>query len=38
MILSGQSIRKRCIFTPFCERTRQNGMSYGLSAAGYWQP
>ena len=35
MILSGQSIRKRGIFTPFCEKSRQNGMSYGLSACGY---
>ena len=35
MILSGQSIRKRGIFTPFSERTRHNGMSYGLSMAGY---
>jgi len=35
MILSGQSIRARGIFTPFCERTVQRGMSYGLSAAGY---
>lgn len=35
MILSGQSIRKRGIFTPFNERTHHNGMSYGLSMAGY---
>lgn len=35
MILSGQSIRKRGIFTPFNERTKHNGMSYGLSMAGY---
>jgi len=35
MILSGQSIRKRGIFTPFSERTKHNGMSYGLSMAGY---
>ena len=35
MILSGQSIRKRGIFTPFHERTKHNGMSYGLSMAGY---
>lgn len=35
MILSGQSIRKRGIFTPFCERSKQNGMSFGLSVAGY---
>lgn len=35
MILSGQTIRALGIFTPFCERSKQNGMSYGLSAAGY---
>lgn len=35
MILSGQSIRERGIFTPFHERTVFNGMSYGLSYAGY---
>ncbi len=35
MILSGQSIRKRGIFTPFAERTKVNGMSYGLGPAGY---
>ena len=35
MILSGQSIRKRGIFTPFCERTKLYGMSYGLGPAGY---
>lgn len=35
MILSGQSIRERGIFTPFSERTVFNGMSYGLSYAGY---
>ena len=34
-ILSGQSIRKRGIFTPFSEKAKQNGMSYGLSQAGY---
>ena len=35
MILSAQTIRKLGIFEPFCERTKLNGMSYGLSAAGY---
>lgn len=35
MILSGQSIRERGIFTPFSERAKQRGMSYGLSQAGY---
>lgn len=35
MILSGQSIRERGIFTPFHERTVFDGMSYGLSYAGY---
>lgn len=35
MILSGQSIRERGIFTPFSEKGKQNGMSYGLSSAGY---
>lgn len=40
MILSGQTIRKtlvdgKHIVEPFCERTVQNGMSYGLSHAGY---
>jgi len=34
-ILSAQSIRKRGIFTPFCERSKIYGMSYGLSACGY---
>lgn len=35
MILSGQTIRLRGIFSPFCERSVTNGMSYGLSACGY---
>lgn len=35
MILSGQTIRQRGIFTPFNEKGRQRGMSYGLSQAGY---
>lgn len=35
VILSAQSIRRRGIFTPFCERTRSHGMTYGLGPAGY---
>lgn len=35
MILSGQSIRKRGIFTPFHERTKSHGMTFGLGPAGY---
>lgn len=35
MILSAQSIRARRIFTPFAERTRFNGVTYGLGPAGY---
>ena len=40
MILSAQSIRVRCdnyeqMIIPFHERTIHNGMTYGLSAAGY---
>lgn len=35
MILPAQIIRRRGIFTPFAERTVLEGMSYGLSAAGY---
>ena len=36
MILSAQSIRKReGIITPFTEKTIFNGMSYGLTGAGY---
>jgi len=35
MILSGQTIRKLLLVTPFCERTKLNGLSYGLSPAGY---
>lgn len=35
MILSGQTIRRLKILTPFEEKGSQNGMSYGLSAAGY---
>lgn len=35
MILPDWQIRQRGIFTPFCERSKQRGMSYGLSFAGY---
>lgn len=35
MILSAQTIRKLKPITPFHERTKEFGMSYGLSAAGY---
>jgi len=35
MILSAQSIRCCGIITPFCERTVEFGMSYGLSSCGY---
>lgn len=35
MVLSGQTIRKLKIFYPFSERTKLNGMSYGLGPAGY---
>lgn len=35
MILSGPSIRARGIFTPFCERTKHAGMTYGVGPAGY---
>jgi dCTP deaminase len=35
MILSGQTIRSLNIFKPFSERTVHDGMSYGLSHAGY---
>jgi hypothetical protein len=31
MILPGQSIRMRGIFTPFSERGVYHGLSYGLS-------
>ncbi|MCI0563467.1 MAG: hypothetical protein MN733_33750 [Nitrososphaera sp.] len=34
-VLSGQTIRKLGIVSPFCERTKFEGMTYGLSAAGY---
>ena len=35
MILSGQSIRARGIFTPFSERTREFGLTHGVGPAGY---
>lgn len=35
MILPGQMIRMRGIFSPFCERQLHEGLSYGLSHAGY---
>ena len=35
MILSGQSIRERGIFTPFSERTKAHGMTFGVGPAGY---
>lgn len=35
MILPDFMIRERGIFTPFSERSKQRGMSYGLSMAGY---
>lgn len=35
MILPAQAIRDADIITPFCERSRAHGMSYGLSSAGY---
>lgn len=33
--LSGQSIRKRGIFTPFHERTKAHGRTFGLGPSGY---
>lgn len=35
MILPAQAIRKIKPITPFVERSVHNGMSYGLSSAGY---
>jgi dCTP deaminase len=35
MILSAQSIRRRCLIAPFHERTVSHGKTFGLSAAGY---
>lgn len=35
-VLSGQTIRRMQILSPFCEKTTHKcGMTYGLSAAGY---
>lgn len=35
MILSGESIRARNIFSPFSERTKHAGMTFGIGPAGY---
>jgi dCTP deaminase len=35
MILSAQSIRRRCPVDPFHERTVSHGKTFGLSSAGY---
>jgi dCTP deaminase len=35
MILSGQSIRKRVLISPFNERTEHFGMTFGIGPAGY---
>jgi dCTP deaminase len=35
MIASGQTIKELNIFTPFNERTRHNGLTYGVGPAGY---
>jgi dCTP deaminase len=35
MIASGKSIRNRQFITPFSERSKAFGMTYGLSPAGY---
>lgn len=35
MIASGNTIRKLGIFEPFHERTKHNGMTYGVGPAGY---
>lgn len=35
MVLSGQTIRSRGIFSPFFERTKAFGMTFGLGPAGY---
>lgn len=34
-VLSGQSILRRRILEPCCERTAENGYSFGLGPAGY---
>lgn len=35
MIASGQTIREAGIFDPFSERTKHNGMTFGVGPAGY---
>jgi len=35
MIASGETIRKLGIFEPFSERTKHNGLTYGVGPAGY---
>ena len=35
MILSGQAIRRAKIISPFNERTKAHGMTYGVGPAGY---
>lgn len=35
MIASGETIRAKNIFDPFCERTKHGGMTYGVGPAGY---
>ena len=35
MILSGPSIRRRGLIVPFHDRTRHNGMTFGVGPAGY---
>lgn len=35
MILPAQTIRALGILSPCCERTKENGVTYGLSPAGY---
>ena len=34
-VLSAQTIRRRVMVSPFYERTQVNGLSFGLSTAGY---
>ena len=35
MIVSGQTLRRVKPVSPFCERTRYNGVTYGVGPAGY---
>jgi dCTP deaminase len=35
MIVSGQTLRRVKPVSPFCERTRYNGLTYGVGPAGY---